>query len=162
MLKVLLALAASDGKSVCFQFVPGIWTNEEKNLNSTNRNKSCGNLGDLHQSCWLISPSHFNVWSGRKYQSESRWQKMQFTSDQNAIIKRGKPCEVTSRWLYIPLLGLYPAYLPEILHFCLRMADSYSSLPNCSLLVSRNATLYSLNTVIVESATWNFQNLRCL
>ena len=130
MLKVLLAVLASDSRSVCFQIVPGIWTKDKNDLHSTNRNKSCGNHGDVHQSCCLISPSLLKVWSGRKNESKSGWQKkMQFTSDKNPIIKG----ESTTGELWVDhishFLGLYPAYLPEMQHFCLRMADYYSSPP---------------------------------
>ena len=55
--------------------------------------------------------------------------KMQFISDQNPIIKG----ESTARELGVDhmsyFLGLYPAYLPEMPHFFLRMADYYSSPP---------------------------------
>ena len=131
MLKVLLALLSSDSSSVCFQIVPGIWTKEKDDLHSTNRNKSCGNHGDVHQSCFCISPSLLKVGSSRKklkVKVDDR-KKMQFISDQNPIIKG----ESTARELGVDhmshFLGLYPAYLPEIQHFCLRMADYYSSLP---------------------------------
>ena len=57
--------------------------------------------------------------------------KIQFTTEQSPIIK-----EETTVIRYRSgidhishFLGLYPAYLPEIQHFCLWRANYYSSLP---------------------------------
>ena len=101
-----------------------IWTNGKNDLNSTNSNKSCSKLADLHQICWLIFPSHLTMWSVRK-----KWKwgwmtgKKYFTSDQYVIIKRVNHCEVTRRWLFIPLLGSVCCLSPDDFPFCMLMAD---------------------------------------
>ena len=67
--------------------------------------------------------------------------------------QRGNHCEVIRRWSYIPLLGSVSCGL---LIFLLRCQLHLTG------ITFRNAVSCSLNTLIVESSTWNFQNQGCL